>query len=91
VETASGAPSARGVVERVDERGLVVRTEEPAPGLIEVFAFDFKGPTLIFVRGYLYGDAGREAVGREEPVWREWLTDTLPGADASAERVVRAS
>jgi uncharacterized protein YndB with AHSA1/START domain len=91
VETASGAPTVRGVVERADERGIVVRAEEPAPGLVEVFAFDFKGPTLIFVRGYLYGDAGPEAVGREEPVWREWLADTLPGADASAEHAVRAS
>ena len=91
VETASGAPRVRGVVERVDERGIVVRTEEPAPGLMEVFAFDFKGPTLIFVRGYLYGDAGPDAVRREEPVWREWLTGTLPGADASAEHAVRAS
>jgi uncharacterized protein YndB with AHSA1/START domain len=91
VETASGAPSVRGVVERMDERGIVVRTEEPAPGLMEVFAFDFKGPTLIFVRGYLYGDAGPDAVRREEPVWREWLAHTLPGADASAEHAVRAS
>jgi uncharacterized protein YndB with AHSA1/START domain len=91
VETASGAPSVRGVVERMDERGIVVRTEEPAPGLMEVFAFDFKGPTLIFVRGYLYGDAGPDAVRREEPVWREWLTERLPGADASAEHAVRAS
>src|SRR5918999_562663 len=85
VETASGAPRARGVVERVDERGLVMRTEEPAAGLMEVFAFDFKGPTLIFVRGYLYGDDGPEAVRREEPVWREGLPDTPPGGGAAAE------
>jgi uncharacterized protein YndB with AHSA1/START domain len=91
VETAPGVPTVRGVVERPDERGIVVRTEEPAPGLVEVFAFDFKGPTLIFVRGYFFGDTGPEVVTREEPVWREWLADTLPGADASAEHAVRAS
>jgi uncharacterized protein YndB with AHSA1/START domain len=89
VETAAGAPRVRGVMERpVEDRSLVLRVEEPAPGLMELFAFDFKGPTLIFVRGYLYGDAGPEAVAREEPVWREWLAERLPGADASAEHVL---
>jgi hypothetical protein len=91
VETASGAPRMRGVVEEsMEERAIVVRTEEPAPGLMEVFAFDFKGPTLVFARGYFYGDEGPDAVAREEAVWREWLADRLPGADVSAERAVRA-
>ena len=90
VETAAGAPRVRGLVESVQERGIVVRAEDPAPGLLEVFAFDFKGPTLVFVRGYLYGDAGPEAVDREEPVWREWLAERLPGADARAEHPARA-
>jgi hypothetical protein len=91
VETAAGAPRVRGTVEAVEERGIVVRSEEPAPGLMEVFAFDFKGPTLMFVRGYLYGDPGPEAVTREEPVWREWLAERLPGANVSAEYVAKAS
>jgi uncharacterized protein YndB with AHSA1/START domain len=90
VETAPGAPRMRGIVERADERGIVLRGDEPAPGLMELFAFDFKGPILVFVRGYLFGDGGPEAVAREESVWREWLADRLPGADASTERVLRA-
>jgi uncharacterized protein YndB with AHSA1/START domain len=90
VETTAGAPRVRGVVESAQEPRIVVRTEEPAPGLLEVFAFDFKGPTLIFVRGYLYGETGPKAVAREEPVWREWLAEKLPGADSSAKHAVRA-
>jgi uncharacterized protein YndB with AHSA1/START domain len=90
VETPPGAPRVRGTVEAVEDRGIVVRSEEPAPGLMEVFAYDFKGPTWIFVRGYLYGEPGPEAVAREQPVWREWLARTLPGADASAEHAVRS-
>jgi uncharacterized protein YndB with AHSA1/START domain len=90
VETPAGAPRVRGVVERVDDHGIVVRADEPAAGLVEVFAFDFKGPILVFVRGYMYGDDGPEAVAREESVWREWLAETLPGADASADHVVKA-
>jgi uncharacterized protein YndB with AHSA1/START domain len=89
VETAPGLPRMRGIVERKDERGMVLRVDEPGPGLMEFFAFDFKGPTLIFVRGYMYGDAGPVAVAREESVWRKWLAETLPGADASAKRVLR--
>lgn len=89
VQAAAGAPRLRGQVESVDERRIAIRVEEPAPGLMEVFAFDFKGPTLVFVRGYLYGDAGPEAVAREEPVWREWLATRLPSADTRAERPVR--
>ena len=90
VETAPGVPRMRGIVERADERGIVLRGDEPAPGLMEVFAFDFKGPVLIFVRGYLYGDTGAEAVVREESLWREWLAGRLPGADARAEHPARA-
>jgi hypothetical protein len=75
VETAAGAPRVRGIVEAAPEDGIVVRSEEPAPGLVELFAFSFKGPTHVFVRGYLYGDAGHEALAREEPVWREWLAE----------------
>ena len=90
VDTADGAPKVRGIVEAAKEDRIVVRTEEPAPGLVELFAFDFKGPTLIFVRGYLYGEAGPDAVAREEPVWREWLAERLPGADARAEHPARA-
>jgi uncharacterized protein YndB with AHSA1/START domain len=91
VETAPGAPRVRGVAERpVEDFSIVIRAEEPAAGLVEVFAFDFKGPTLIFVRGYLYGDAGPEAVAREEPVWREWLAERVPGADTRAEYAERA-
>jgi hypothetical protein len=56
---------------------------------MELFAFDFKGPTLVFARGYFYGDGGPEAVAREEPVWRAWMAEKLPGADASAEHVVK--
>jgi uncharacterized protein YndB with AHSA1/START domain len=85
IETAAGAPRVSGLVESVQERGIVVRAEEPAPGLLEVFAFDFKGPTLLFVRGYLYGEAGPDAVAREEPVWREWLAGCLVGARTGAE------
>jgi uncharacterized protein YndB with AHSA1/START domain len=90
VETAAGTPRVRGVVEAAAERRIVVRTEEPAAGLLEVFAFDFKGPALVFVRGYLYGNDGPEAVAREEPLWRDWLAERLPGADARAEHQVRA-
>jgi uncharacterized protein YndB with AHSA1/START domain len=90
VSTAAGAPRVRGVVESVAEDRIVVRSEEPAPGLVELYAFDFKGPTLIFVRGYLYGDPGPGAVEREVPVWREWLAERLPAANAEAEHPVRS-
>jgi hypothetical protein len=90
VETAAGTPRLRGAVQRpVEEYSLVMRIEEPAHGLMELFAFDFKGPTVVFVRGYLYGDGGPEAAAREEPVWREWLARTLPGADVAAEYGVK--
>lgn len=91
-ETAAGAPNLRGVVQRpMEDRSLVARVEEPAAGLMELFAFDFKGPTLMFVRGYFYGDGGPEAVAREEPKWREWLAERLPGADVTAEHAAKAS
>jgi uncharacterized protein YndB with AHSA1/START domain len=84
LETAVGAPRVRGIVEDERENWLVVRTEEPAPGLLELLAFSFKGPTHVFVRGYLYGDSGADALAREEPVWREWLAERFPSAATRA-------
>jgi hypothetical protein len=70
----------------MEDHSLVMRVEEPATGLMDLFAFDFKGPVLVFVRGYFYGEAGAEAVAREEQVWREWLVERLPGALAGSRR-----
>jgi hypothetical protein len=79
------------VVQRpVEQDSVIVRVEEPARGLMELFAFDFEGPTLVFVRGYLYGDGGPEAVAREEPSGAEGLAEALPGASARAEHPARA-
>jgi uncharacterized protein YndB with AHSA1/START domain len=80
VESAPGAPRVRGIVEAAPENRIVVRTDDPAPGLIELVVFSFKGPTHVFVRGYLYGKAGPEALALEEPVWREWLAERFPSA-----------
>ena len=50
-----------------------------------------EGEQVETLREYFYGDTGPEAVAREEPVWREWLAEALPEADARAKRAVRSS
>jgi uncharacterized protein YndB with AHSA1/START domain len=82
VEAGDGAPALSGVVEAVRPHTVVLRSEEPAPGIVEVLAMTF-GKTHLFVRGYLYGEDRARAVERAESEWGEWLRTRFPGAEVA--------
>jgi uncharacterized protein YndB with AHSA1/START domain len=83
----AGAPPLSGQVEVVGQNEhdlqLLLRTEEPAPGLAHLFAMPMGGQVFLSVRFYLYGDAAPAAVARAEPVWQEWLSTRFAPAPAS--------
>lgn len=79
-------PSLSGLVERAgppEYPELLVRLDEPAPGIAHFFALPMGGSVCLPVRLYLYGARASEVVAREEPRWSEWLGARFPAADAS--------
>jgi hypothetical protein len=75
-------------VERTGAAGhanqLLIRLDEPAPGIAHLFAADMCGQVFVSVRVYLYGERAAAERGRVEPAWQAWFTDRFPPADGSA-------
>jgi uncharacterized protein YndB with AHSA1/START domain len=82
VSTQAGAPSLAGSVERVGEEPyaeeLLLRLDDPAPGIAHLFALDMSGQVYLSIRLYLYGDRAPAAVTRDEPVWQAWMNEHFP-------------
>ncbi|HYO16893.1 MAG TPA: SRPBCC domain-containing protein [Thermoanaerobaculia bacterium] len=86
--TAAGAPPLAGLVELSgegeDSHQLLLRLDEPAPGIAHLFAMPMGGQVYLVIRFYLYGDRAAAAVAREEPSWQAWMKEQFPSAgDAS--------
>lgn len=84
VGSPAGAPRLAGVVERVgspEYPELLLRLEEPAPGVAHLFAMPMGGKVYLPIRLYLYGDRAAATVARDEPVWQAWLNVHFPSAD----------
>ena len=82
VQSPAGAPRREGVVEQAgppEYPELLLRLEEPAPGLAHLFAMPMGGQVCLSVRLFLYGDRAAAAAVREEPVWQQWMQE-LAGA-----------
>ncbi len=84
VSTSAGAPPLAGSVERVGEaehpEELLVRLDEPAPGIAHLFAMPMGGQVYLSIRMFLYGDGAPAAAARAEPVWQGWLAEHFPAA-----------
>ena len=82
--SAPGAPAIAGVVERTGPTELCLRTERPAPGLVDVGAFDFGGGTHVWLRGTFYGEEAAALAAREAPGWRAWMAERFGAAAPQA-------
>jgi uncharacterized protein YndB with AHSA1/START domain len=84
IKSPAGAPRLAGVVEHVgpaEYPELLVRLDEPAPGIVHSFAMPMGGRVLLPVRVYLYGDRGRAVAATSEDVWGAWMNEHFPAAD----------
>jgi uncharacterized protein YndB with AHSA1/START domain len=95
VETKHGAPRIAGVVEwwhepasPVEPEELLIRLDEPAPGLAHLVTHDLGGQMHIWIRMYVYGQSAPAIVACEEPAWQVWLNERFApvggAADAAA-------
>ncbi len=77
----AGTPRVAGIVERTgpDEYPeLLLRLDEPAPGLAHFFAMPMGGQVCVPVRLYFYGKQATDVIAREQPVWDAWLNQQFP-------------
>jgi uncharacterized protein YndB with AHSA1/START domain len=76
----AGVPALSGVVEQVvDERrhrGVLLRTDEPAPGIAHALVYGDRVSAT--VQACLYGDEGAAIAARDEPAWRAWMDAHFP-------------
>ena len=79
VKSSGGAPRLAAVVEHVGSKTeLILRLDQPAPGMAHLSALPMGDQVYLYVCLYLYGEGAAAMVAREEPVWRAWLERLFP-------------
>jgi hypothetical protein len=81
VKSSGDAPRFAAVVDHAGPTAspeLMLRLDQPAPGIAHLSAMPMGGQVCMYVCLYLYGDGARAVVAREEPVWRAWLARLFP-------------
>lgn len=78
----AGVPPLAGLVERTGEgghpHGLLLRVDEPAPGIVSLFAHTMGGQVCLVIDFYLYGEGAPAAVAGDEPLWHAWMNERFP-------------
>ena len=76
--SAPDAPTLAGIVESVpDDSEVLLRLEQPTPGVAHLFALNMGDDTYLSVRLYLYSEEAAATAQREQPVWETWMKDRL--------------
>lgn len=81
VKSPAGAPRLSGHVERTgspEYPELLLRLDEPAPGIAHLFGMPMGGQVCLPVRVFFYGDPAPAAVAQEEPSWQAWMRQLFP-------------
>ena len=87
VKSPDGSPRLSGLVERAgppEYPEMLLRLDEPAPGIAHFFAMPMGGQVCVPIRIYLYGDKAPAVVANEESSWQAWMQKLFPATgDAS--------
>ena len=76
----AGVPPLAGTVESGEGRQLLLRLDEPAPGIAHLIAHEMGGQVMLAIHFYLYGDGAPDVIARDEPLWRAWMNERFPSA-----------
>jgi uncharacterized protein YndB with AHSA1/START domain len=80
----SDAPPLAGALETASEHGVLLRSDEPGPGLVEVSTFSMDGATVtVNLSAHPNGPRARELAERDQPRWAAWLQDRFPALTMS--------
>ena len=92
VGTPADAPPLAGTVEWAGQpawpEDLLVRLDQPAPGIAHLVPHAMGGQVYLTMRFYLYGDDAPAAAARAQSEWQAWMDEhfapaTAPGAAAT--------
>ena len=76
------APPLAGRVELVQVHpgghGVLVRLDQPHPGLASLFTHTAGDQVLVVTGFYLYGQRAAAVAARDEPLWRAWMSERFP-------------
>lgn len=85
-KTAPGVPQISGTVESSSAEkshySLMIRLDEPAPGIVLIGVDNCAGAIMVTVSLYLYGPAAQQEISQQESAWQAWLNERFP-ADPS--------
>ena len=77
VHVTAGGPPLAGTVEWAGQpawpQELLVRLDEPGPGLAHLVPHPMDGQVFLSIRFFLYGDRAPDVVERAQAQWQEWL------------------
>jgi hypothetical protein len=86
VRTGGGAPPLAGIVERVGEEAhpeeLLLRLDQPAPGVAHLFAMPMGPQVVLSARFYLYGKRASAVATEVDPLWQAWVNKLFPATGA---------
>jgi uncharacterized protein YndB with AHSA1/START domain len=87
VRTPDGAPPLAGTVEWAGQpawpEDLLIRLDEPAPGIAHLVPHPMGGQVYLTMRLYLYGENAPAAAARAEAAWQAWLAERFAPATAA--------
>jgi uncharacterized protein YndB with AHSA1/START domain len=82
VSTSQGAPPLAGTVEWAGQpewpEELLVRLDEPAPGIAQIILHPMGDQIFLTIRFYLYGHQAPDAGTRAESTWQAWMNEHFP-------------
>jgi len=84
--TDGGPTPLAGWIEGTGDNGLhrtEIRLDEPAPGLIFLFAHLMGDKIYLAVNAFLYGDGAAAAAARLEPVWQTWMQERFGAVEGA--------
>lgn len=84
----AAVPALSGVVEYASEcpYDLLLRVDQPGPGIAALGAFGFGGQSMVALNFYHYGDQASDTVARETPAWQAWIEQRLPAPSEDTQR-----
>lgn len=76
----AGVPALSGVLEHSteDPYDILLRIDQPAPGVAALGVFNCGGPSMIALGFYLYGDQAAAVAARVTPLWDAWFQSRFP-------------
>jgi uncharacterized protein YndB with AHSA1/START domain len=82
VSAPADLPPLAGTVEKVgetqDHHGVILRVDEPCPGLVSLVAPEMGGQVLVSLDFHLYGEQATAVCARDEPAWQRWMGERFP-------------